>query len=356
MGKIGDLFVRLGLKNSEFKKGMAEAKAETEGFGGKIKAVGAKAVAIWAAIGAAAAKFALDFVKSTQRLGDAWDVAMSRCKAGWSQFVNSLMQWNWEGFGQRMKNAMDAAGALTAVKDMTFEVQNSIDIRKAKMREYLEELQRQARDQRLTDEERAAAARKYLDAVKPLYDEELAMREKLRDAYSDKFLGDAGVGGGVRNRELLETFLTEVAPNGTLLNALEQYAKKAQGKKNYTLTQEDNNAIDAFLNRFAYGEQGVLLSLANYYQNGIGGKDRDQKVADIVNGIKDYYAAEGAFLAETRRMQNMEASMLAKVDGGAVDTSGVETSAPTDPMLDAIREEIDTLEAILNQQIDQKIV
>ena len=37
MGKIGDLFVRLGLKSDGFKKGMQDAKKETQSFGEKLK-------------------------------------------------------------------------------------------------------------------------------------------------------------------------------------------------------------------------------------------------------------------------------------------------------------------------------
>ena len=45
MGKIGDLFVRLGLKSDGFKKGMQDAKKETQGFGNTLKNMKAGAVA-----------------------------------------------------------------------------------------------------------------------------------------------------------------------------------------------------------------------------------------------------------------------------------------------------------------------
>ena len=41
MGKIGDIWVRLGLKKDGYTKGLNEAKKETQGFGaslGKMKA------------------------------------------------------------------------------------------------------------------------------------------------------------------------------------------------------------------------------------------------------------------------------------------------------------------------------
>ena len=39
MGKIGDLFVRLGLKKDGYSKGLKEAKTEATGFGSKLGTV-----------------------------------------------------------------------------------------------------------------------------------------------------------------------------------------------------------------------------------------------------------------------------------------------------------------------------
>ena len=52
MGKIGDLFVRLGLKSDDFKKGIKDAKKETQGFGKTLSNMKAGALAVWATIGA----------------------------------------------------------------------------------------------------------------------------------------------------------------------------------------------------------------------------------------------------------------------------------------------------------------
>ena len=56
MGKIGDLWVRLGLKKDEFTAGLTNAEKETKTFSGKVKeyftSVAAKAVAMGAAFAA----------------------------------------------------------------------------------------------------------------------------------------------------------------------------------------------------------------------------------------------------------------------------------------------------------------
>ena len=112
MGKIGDLFVRLGLKSDEFKKGMNDAQKQTEGFGGKLGKMKAVAVAAWAAVGAAAMKFAKDVIASTNRTADAWDMFIAKSKAGWTSFLQTVSSWDWDGWIGRIKEATRAAEQL----------------------------------------------------------------------------------------------------------------------------------------------------------------------------------------------------------------------------------------------------
>ena len=87
MGKIGDLFVRLGLKSDDYKKGMNEAKKETQSFSQKLGNMKAGALAVWAAIGAGVMTFAKDFIGATNKMGDAWAHAMSSMKASYQSVL-----------------------------------------------------------------------------------------------------------------------------------------------------------------------------------------------------------------------------------------------------------------------------
>ena len=53
MSKIGDLFVRLGLKKDEFSKGIKDAKRESSSFVDSLKNIGAKGKIAFAAVAAA---------------------------------------------------------------------------------------------------------------------------------------------------------------------------------------------------------------------------------------------------------------------------------------------------------------
>ena len=46
------MWVRLGLKSDDYKKGIDKAKKETKGFGSTLANMKAGALAVWAAIGA----------------------------------------------------------------------------------------------------------------------------------------------------------------------------------------------------------------------------------------------------------------------------------------------------------------
>ena len=125
MSKIGDLIVRLQLKYQDYQKGLKKAEKDTKGFAatlGKLKGVG---LAVWGAVGAGAVAMAKKFIQHSQTMSDKWNVGVNQMKAVWDQFLTSLTTWNWEGFGQRIKDAMDAAiDAITMAEAATYKLYN----------------------------------------------------------------------------------------------------------------------------------------------------------------------------------------------------------------------------------------
>ena len=110
MGKISDIWVRLGLKKDDFDKGMDDAAKKTEGVGASFGKMKAAALAVWAAIGTAVVKFAKDLIASTNRMGDAWAVFTSQSKAAWDTFLSAVSSWDFSNFFGRLKQAtMEAA-------------------------------------------------------------------------------------------------------------------------------------------------------------------------------------------------------------------------------------------------------
>ena len=308
MSKLGDLIVRMRLQYDDYKKGLKNANAETKGFAGtlgKIKGVG---LAVWGAIGASVVTFTKQFINHSQTMSDKWNVGVNQMKASWEQFLTSLTSWDWEGFGDRMRNAFDAAAKSTAAHDAEFEVKNSMDMRKAAMAEELAQLQILMRDTRKSYQARAKAAQDYLDKVAPLYQQEIDLRKRIYLTDTDEYLKNAGLQANADNRDYLRTFFTDIAPNESIMGVLVEYQKKVQGKK-YKLSSEDYKTIDAFYNQYGNKVGAAFSVLARYYQS-----TNDKTAKKAIDAIMNYDNALAGYLEETRRIRTLQNSALAQVD------------------------------------------
>ena len=308
MSKMGDLIVRLKLQYEDYKKGLKKASSETTTFAGtlgKIKGVG---LAVWGAIGAGATAMAKAFINHSQIMGDKWNLGVSQMKAVWNQFLTSLTSWDWEGFGQRIKDAMSAASKSTMAHDAEFEVTNAIKMRKAAMAEELAQLQILMRDTGKSYEERAKAAQEYLDKVRPIYKAEEELRKRIYLTDTNEYLKNAGLQANTANRDLLRTFFTDIAPNESLMGILVEYQKKVQGKKKYNLSAEDYKAIDAFYAQYGNKSGAALSVLAQYYQS-----TNDEIATKVVDAIVNYDKSIALFAEETRRIQTLQNSALAQI-------------------------------------------
>ena len=311
MGKIGDLIVRLQLKYQDYEKGLKKAEKDTKGFGttlGKIKVAG---MAVWAAVGASAITFAKQLIKSSQRIGDAWNRMTSQIKGGWDVFVQSVGSWNWENFIGRIKEATVAARELTNALDSEFEVSNSIKLQKAAMAEELAELEVLARDQTKSYEERAAAAEKYLAKVKPLYDQELKLAQRLEDAHLGKFIAGSGLKDTEQVRQDLRKFLVDIGKYPELLDKLAAKSKAEKviekgvnvwgsNYKKVNAAYDVRNQLYNELKNIQSGYQTDLVALFRAYNDMRG----DEDAKPLVDAMIRAGEAAGAFNRETKRMQS----------------------------------------------------
>jgi hypothetical protein len=334
MGKIGDLIVRLQLKHEDYQKGLKQAKKDTDGFGatlGKIKGAG---VAVWAAIGASVISFGKQLIKSSQTIGDAWNRMTSQVKAGWDVFVQSVGAWNWDNFIGRIKEATVAAKALTNALDAEFEVSNSVKLQKAAMAEELAALEVLARDQTKSYDQRAEAAQKYLDMVKPLYDQELMLAKRLEDAHIGKFLAGSGLQDTAQVRADLKKFLVDIGKIPTLLDDLsaQSSAQKTIDKganafgsnyKKLNAAYDVRNQMRAKLKDVQSGYQTDLVALFRAYNDMRGDEDAKPMVDAMIRAGE----AAGAFDRETKRMQSALNTSLSQISKHDETSNGSETIA-----------------------------
>lgn len=313
MSKIGDLWVRLGLKKEGFDRGLDEGGRKLSSFASKMKGLKTLAVGIWAAIGAAALKAAADFALSSQKFGDEWNKTMSGMKAAWSTFLSALTSWDWDKFTDRIRESFKAAKKAADVSDEETEVMNSIDRRKAAMQEELAQLRILSQNTNVSYKQRAQAAQDYLDKVKPLYDEEAKMRQKVATAETNKWLAQAGLRQTQKNRELVDQFIQNVAPQGDLMRQLTQEYNKNVGKK-YTLSRQDNSDLDEFYKSIGNDAEAMaaFASMASFYQS-----TNDKRTSELVTALNAADAANAAFDEETRRIQSSLNTALSNLDKGS---------------------------------------
>ena len=199
MGKIGDLFVRLGLKSDDFKKGMNEAKRETENFGDKLGKIKGFAVAAWAAIGASIVKVAQDTIAATNQMGDVWTQNMAKVKASYRSVIaqistNSGREKGWwlrlfnpnntAGYnvGANAQAACEAAKKMTEAFDAEFELVNSVKLQRAAIQQELNQLYVDMRDTTLSADARKAAMDRYKQLLEPIANAEISVYQNMLNA------------------------------------------------------------------------------------------------------------------------------------------------------------------------------
>ena len=208
MGKISDIWVRLGLKKNEFDKGMDDAAKKTEKTGGKMSKMLNAAKAGWAAVGAAVIAFGNQMIQATNRVGDAWTHTMADIKGAWQSILADMSnykpdfsslgnffknEFNWikKTFGNA-KEAGDAAREMSEAFDAEFELTNSLKIQRAKISGELADLQVEMRNTALSPEARMAAVERYRALLEPLYQAEIEQRRTMLDSAVKPWMAGSG--------------------------------------------------------------------------------------------------------------------------------------------------------------------
>lgn len=364
MGKIGDLFVRLGLKADDYKKGIEKAKDGTKDFSSSLSKMKASAVAIWAAVGASVIAFGNQMLETTNRLGDAWNRFTAASKASWDVFLQSLSNFDFRDFIGRIREATVAAVALQNALDSEYEVSNSVRLQKAAMAEELAALEILARNVAKPYELRKQAAEEYLRKVKPLYDQELALAKRLEDAHVGNWLAGSGIQDTEQTRKDLRKFLVDYGKDQELADKIGQLLTQAKNVKDwekYMLSNpygsQANSMYESAL--AAYNETSKWLEdygkangysvspgkLGHVYEN----MRADKDTTPLVDAMIRAGEAAAAFDHETKRMQQALNQVTKQLDGGGTG----EDDALTADGLKAVRAEMEALPPVMTEIVAQ---
>lgn len=335
MGKLGDLWVRLGLKSDDYKKGIDKAKKETKGFGSTLANMKAGALAVWAAIGTAATKMATDFIAATNLIGDAWGKKMGAMKAAYQSFLaDAASGWKallktgaffiggggtgigkdvvdfWRNTFGNAKEAAKAGAEMTAAFDAEFELVNSIRLQREQISGELNELYVKMRDTTLAPGVRKAASERYKALLQPLADAEIAVYSNMMEAASKAWQAGSN---GLLSREYSTAEMTDFFANyGTNPEAMkakypelqavyetrkgdaqnsvifDTATKLAAATNEMSRVDKEMGKVTLSINKQLAEQQGALVSLMSSLDTELNNV-LDEDIEEAVSAIEDAF-------------------------------------------------------------------
>ena len=318
--KIGDLFVKLGLKKDDFSKGMQEADKETKSFAGAMKSMAAIGAAAWAAVSAAVVKFATDAVKMTQKWGDEWNNTMEGVKQAYGTFVRQLSSGaGWDNLFQNMAEAYRRGKEVAAVLDEIFERKISFSYQEATTEKEVEQWRAIMNDQSKSDAQRKEAANKIIELEEKLgevkkgiwADEAAARREQFK------------IASGLENDDDINFLVQEYNKNRDVINQAREYLRL---KKEYSSSTGGNdfftrtagagrsNKVDPRLAKLESETPQYIKNIAELT------KGYDKANDELVQGMAEAEVAairvDTQVLQAQRRAKQTLGSLNAKKGGG----------------------------------------
>ena len=252
MGKIGDLFVRLGLKKSDFDRGIEDAKKKTSSFASKMSTVLKGVAAAFGVVGVAVGvvtKALGALATQNQALGDSWNRTVSSMKAMWDSFKTDVANTDFTGAVERARNAAAAAADYYNAKDWDIEVENANRLIQAEHAADIEEWQEIARDVNRSNQERVEAIQKIMSTMEPVYANTIAQNAITAKASLNKFISSA-------TGQAVETITQDAR------DAWADYIKW-QGQVSNRAAVEAADAVNAAKKRLAQVEYGQPAHMGN---------------------------------------------------------------------------------------------
>jgi len=319
MSKIGDLFVRLGLKKDEFSKGIKDAKRESSSFVDSLKNIGAKGKIAFAAVAAAvvAVVSALkELAKQNQTLGDEIRKTGASLSAMWDTMKTSIASMDFSNIISNLSEANRLARDLYDAMDAMGEIGTSYNIALAEQLQHINELKIALRDQTLSDDERIAKGEELLEIYRKLEENPGRGLERVKDTTLDYYMQRMGVNmEGRTDKELAamrKKYVDFFKWLGTAEGERYQAAAKKVGKSFGGL---DSSKGQAYLRNAANNGKDEYARLTYGYVQKMGDKDREK----LEQAVTAYYQQQAKYSGETLRIQTQINSLKAQTTNGSGD-------------------------------------
>lgn len=317
MSKIGDLFVRLGLKKDEFSKGIKDAKRESSSFVDSLKNIGAKGKIAFAAVAAAVVAVVSaikELAKQNQTLGDEIRKTGASLSAMWDTMKTSIASMDFSNIISNLSEANRLARDLYDAMDAMGEIGTSYNIALAEQLQHINELKIALRDQTLSDDERIAKGEELLEIYRKLEENPGRGLERVKDTTLDYYMQRMGVNmEGRTDKELAamrKKYVDFFKWLGTKEGEQYQDAAKKVGK---TFGGLDSSKGQAYLRNAANNGKDEYARLTYGYVQKMGDKDREK----LEQAVTAYYQQQAKYSGETLRIQTQINSLKAQTTNGS---------------------------------------
>lgn len=350
MSKIGDLFVRLGLKKDEFSRGIKEAKRESSSFVDSLKNIGVKGKLAFAAVGAAIAGVIAavkDLAKQNQSLGDAVRKTAAGLSAMWDTLKASIASLDFSNLIGNLREANKLARDLYDAQDALGEIGTAYNISLAQQLQHINELKIALRDQSLTDDERIAKGEELLRIYKALEQNPSRGLERAKDSTLDYYMQRMGVQMEGRTDAELAAMRKKYVEFFKWLGTKEgEVYNEAAKKVSRQIGGIDSKLGGTYMTNAANNGKAEYARLAVSYNDKIGDKDREK----IEQAVVAYYQQEAKYSGETLRIQTQINSIKAKGQTGGGATGDDEAAA-----LQRIKESTMSQTELLQKRYDEQL-
>lgn len=312
--------------NSRFLSVLTDTSKITDTLKGVMQTLLTPVGLVIAAVGAATAAFKLwqSAVHETQLTGDALDNRVAGWKAAWDKFKQSVATFDFAGFIRGAKEAAKAGRDLQSVLDEMFERKVSTRLQRAGLTQELAQLEEDLRNTGLSPEARRKAAEDYLDAVTPIYKQEIEQAKAARDE-TLKYLFDTTNKRKFASEEQKQIAREEFAENLKNYELNKELIKQAfeyvNAQKKLTesrrlggidpMRAEYQKTVDA-----ATADVKAFADFAAQYQ-----LTNDKKVEAYVKAEEEYQKAQSALYNENKRIVTLKNNL------GKQETQNVQKNA-----------------------------
>lgn len=322
---------------------LTDSTKRSEAFHGVLNLLKSPIAILIGMIGGLTAAFKLWIASAheTQTTGDALDREMAGWSATWDLFKKSVASVDFSLFIRGAIDAMNAGRELKRVLDETFERTNSTRLLKASLSVENAALEEAARDSRLSYEERLAAADKYLENMKPIYEQETETAKRTRDAQLEYLFSvtnkrqfaseearkaaEEEFAANIKNYNLNEDLIKQAMEYNAAQKTISQGMEGMYGTSYDAQRKIVNNASEAVKAFAGFAEQYGLTN--------------DKQVKAYVDAEEAYLNAQAAVYNDQKRFTTMRNSLEAQQAKEAESNAKARADAAKKAADDAVKAE-----------------